>query len=366
MGLIKQCVLLACMAAALISCKTGADAMLSSADGSAAAALEETENAIVAFDAGFTREDLAAARGRIRDLEARPVSDREYRARLAAFSGRLYILEGRRSEAQKQLAVSREALPGCVQAAVLASRLEEDAAKRLGLIGEALKREEGELAGGELYIERARTFMDTGSYREAVAAFDTAFARLSPVYRQTYGPARDRAWELRNVQGGNTARLAQLDSLSWREAIELTRGETNLLTFLTAGRDWPAGDIFTRLAGRGFIPAAEPVSVTEFTGKPLMRDTVSRAGAAWYLWRLVAENRADKSLLDRYSSRYRTALNPQSPVADVPVGSVFFDAILGCVEWEIMNLSDGRNFSPSENVRGAAFLAMLAKAAAAR
>jgi hypothetical protein len=347
--------------------------MMSSADDSAVSGIEEIERLIVPFDAGFTKEDLVSARRRISELEAKPVEDRDYRARLAAWSGRLFLLEGSRSEAAKALAASREALPGNIPAAVLASRLERDAAKRLDLIAETLRLEAssgGHTAAadgsGELLIERARTFLEQGLYREAAAAFDMAFARLAEVYERTYRPDRDNAWDMRGVApgSGKTSEIAQLAVLTWRDAIELTKNETGLLTFLTAGRNRPAEEIFSQLAGREFIPARQSVSLTQMSGAATPDDALTRAGAAWYLWRLVAENLSDKSLLERYSSRYRPVRNPQSPIADVPVWSVFFDAILGCVEWEIMSLPDGAAFSPAASVRGTAFLAMLAKAEA--
>jgi hypothetical protein len=53
--------------------------------------------------------------------------------------------------------------------------------------------------------------------------------------------------------------------------------------------------------------------------------------------------------------------NARSPVGDLPMDSPFFDSILGCVEWEFMNLPDGRNFFPEERIRGSAFLDMLKK-----
>jgi hypothetical protein len=52
----------------------------------------------------------------------------------------------------------------------------------------------------------------------------------------------------------------------------------------------------------------------------------------------------------------------QSPIPDIPVESVFFDSVLGCVEREIMSLPDGKRFSPQERIRGTAFHAMLLKA----
>ncbi|MDR1178121.1 MAG: hypothetical protein LBK64_04770, partial [Spirochaetaceae bacterium] len=67
-----------------------------------------------------------------------------------------------------------------------------------------------------------------------------------------------------------------------------------------------------------------------------------------------------RSLLSRRSSQYRAG-GRNSPIPDVPLDSVFFDAVLGCIEREIMALPDGRNFQGSESIRGAAFYDMLKK-----
>ncbi|MDR1315742.1 MAG: hypothetical protein LBK13_02615 [Spirochaetales bacterium] len=347
----------------LFSCKTIQDDLYMSAEGLPGADLEEIENTIVALDAGHESAWLEAARRRIRELDAQPIQDRAFKAQLAAWSGRLYLLEGSRTRAEEQLAASRELLPGTIQASVLAARLERDAEKRLGIIEDALK---ADPASGELGIERARVFLEQGRYRESAAAFDTAFARLSAIYGQTYRADRDRAWDMRNIAPGQSAAaaLAQLSELSWGDVIELTTAETSLLTFLTAGKDWPKADLFSRLAARSIIPPSQAAGLEELpAGSPAISDTVLRSGAAWFLWHLVAENRSDKTLLTRYSSRYanRRPL-PSSPVADIPVSSIFFDSILGCVEREIMSLPDGKSFFPTQTIRGAAFLNMLTKA----
>jgi tetratricopeptide (TPR) repeat protein len=358
-----------CGAILFFSCQTAQkDLMLSSFDEAAGADITELEKLIVSFDAGFTPEQLAAARRYTGELERKPVQDRVFRAQLAAWSGRLYLLEQERRKAAEQLALSRELLPGSVQGMVLAARLELDFQKRLALIDEFLRLEP---SSGELTLERARTFLEMDHYREAAAAFDAAFARLSPeVYEAVYRPDRNRAWDMRNILPGaeaTTSEIVQRPVVSWRDVIQLTKTETGLLTFLTAGKEWSNEELFSRLADRSFIPAVQDAALTEMSaGNPSISGAVLRSGAAWFLWHLVAENRSDKSLLTRYSARYRNARNPASPIPDIPLGSVFFDSVLGCVEREIMTLPDGRIFAPNENLRGAAFLNMLGKAGQTR
>lgn len=346
------------------SCMTGPDdRVFSSVDESALLRMAELEKLIVSFDAGFTKADLAGARRLIEEMREKPLHDRTFTSRLAAYSGRLFLFEGSRSAAVRELAASRELLPANAAASVLAGRLEADAGKRLSVVEEALKLEP---ASGELAVERGLAFYELGRYQEAVAAFDTAFGRLEDFYGETYRPLRNTAWDMRGLSSGADGRTASLlsrEALTWEEAIELTKTQTGLLVFLTAGRDWPSEEIFFRLVQRSFIPPEQDAGLSEFpVRKPSLKDEVLRCGAAWFLWRLVAENRAEAGLLTRYSSRYRGGRTVQSPIPDIPVESVFFDSVLGCVEREIMSLPDGKRFSPQERLRGAAFHAMLLKA----
>jgi hypothetical protein len=154
----------------------------------------------------------------------------------------------------------------------------------------------------------------------------------------------------------------QNEWITWKDLIEITKAETDLLRFLTAGRDWPAEEIFNRLLDRSFIPLTQDIGLTEWPQtKPRPGAEVLRSGAAWFLWRLYAENRANRGLLSRYSSRYANTPNARSPIQDLSLTSPFFDSILGCVEFEFMSLPDGKNFNPGEKLRGSAYLAMLKK-----
>jgi len=334
--------------------------------------LAAVEEEIVNLESAPQLNAISQARRKINSLSRIP--DNEFQALLAAWSGRLYLLEGSPEDAQRELRRSRTMSQGNWVSVVLASRLETNPEKRLVLIEEAIKSEiyivrpdmqpEGP---GELQIEKGRALLETGRFQEAVAAFDLAFSLLGdkPFYRNNFTASRDRAWDLRNMDPGMEAKVLELvllDGMSWRDMIEITKTETDLLRFLTAGRDWPSDEIFRRLLERSFIPATRDIAMFEWpAGAPGPDEIVLRSGTAWFLWRLHAENRANRGLLSRYSSRYANMPNARSPINDLPLLSPFFDSILGCVESEFMNLPDGRNFFPDEKIRGAACLMMLKK-----
>jgi tetratricopeptide (TPR) repeat protein len=286
---------------------------------------------------------------------------------MAAWSGRLYLMEGRSSDAQREYRNSRNLSPVNTPQTVLSFRLERDPQKRLALIDASL---EADPETGEFLLERGRILLDLNRFSEAVAAFDASFIFLGekPFYEEAYKPFRDKAWELRDLraEGGRTMEIVGQDEISWTDIIELTKNENaELLRFLTAGRDWPAADIFSRLLERSFIPATQNIETLDWPQtKPPALQAVTRAGASWFLWRLYAANKgAGQGLLTQYSSRYSTTRGGRSPIPDLPLLSPYFDSVLGCVESEFLSLPDGRNFMPNEKFRAPEYLAALRKLA---
>ncbi|MDR1318391.1 MAG: hypothetical protein LBJ90_02105 [Treponema sp.] len=333
--------------------------------------MAELEGMIVTLDrndeaAAVRRAKISAARQRIADMEKEAGADPDYEARLRAWSGRLSIIEGRYSEAVRQQRLSLSLSPGNIPSIILGLRLEGDPAKRLELIDREISilPSRAPQGAGELWTERGRALFELGRFGEAAGAFDNAFAAgLDPVYRETYGQTRDRAWELRNAEGfGGDIGILEHGGLSWQDCISLAKNETRLLYFLTAGRDLGEAELFDRLLDRSFIPYTQDITRNEWPRtKPGIKDPVFRSGAAWFIWRLYAEARGDRGLLTRYSARYASGGSPRSPIPDLPPLSPFFDCILGCVETELMSLPEGRNFSPAEPIRGTEMLSILRK-----
>lgn len=310
--------------------------------------------AIVPLDTGRNSEKTVEARSLVRDLENREIKDTVFEARLLAWSGRLYLLEGKKPEAARALRRAQALASGETAVAVLESRLEPDLEKRLKYLDASR-----DLADTPaiLEIERARTLLELHRYHEAVAAFDSAFPVLPAYYRETYEDSRNRAWELRTLtpdHATGSGTIAMKPSITLEDAIILLRDETALFDNNTGGAYWTAERLYRDLNTRGIIPV-------DSVGTIRLQDTLTRAYAAWLLWQLTAEHRAQPSLKTRYSDRIRTLPNPRSPIEDVPHGSRWFDSVMGCVEWEIMNLPDGRKFFPDQPVSGISFVEMLSR-----
>ena len=339
--------------------------------------LVDVETAIIPLEAAIStggqneirrlQREITDARQMISNMEREVSADADFTGQLIAWSGRLAIIEGRYSEAVRLQRQSTSVSPGNFPLIILGIRLEGDPARRLEIIDREIAASSQRAAfasgSGELNIERGRTLFDLNRFSEAAGAFDTAFAaEINPVYRESYTNVRNRAWELRNTSGVETATIGVLvqESLTWNDCLRLITAETQLLRFITGGRTIPDAELFTRLVDRAFIPFTQDVTISEWpTARPRAAETVTRAGAAWLIWHLHAEARGDRGLLSRYSARYATGANPRSPITDLPPLSPFFDSILGCVESEFMSLPDARNFRPTQPIRGAELLTIL-------
>ena len=320
--------------------------------------------AVGASEARNKTKEITSARELLVQMEKEGSADADYSGRLIAWSGRLAILEGKYSEAARLYRQSVSVSPGTIPAVVLSVRLEGDPVKKLEIIEKELALlSQKSLGIGELNIEKGHTLTELKRFPEAVGAFDIAFSSgINKVYKDSYGRERDGAWELRNASGVNAGSLSLLgrETDTWNDCISLAKNETQLLRFITGGRNITDAEMFTRLVDRAFIPYTQDITVSQWpVARPKPDEAVTRAGAAFFIWHLYAEARADRGMLSRYSARYATGPNPRSPIADTPALSPFFDSILGCVETELLSLPDGRNFRPTQFIKGAELLTIL-------
>lgn len=314
------------------------------------AVLDAWERDLVLLESEPDRAALDTLRSRLAEAGTRPVLERPWSARLAALSGRAALLAQDRSAAERELRKALALNPADEVARVLEARLERNPEKRKSLLEAALGTAETQ---ARLRAELGRTLSAEGRYAEALAAFDASLPFLPEAYERAYGAERRRALALRDASSTPGPALLSDKPASLQDLAALVQAESSLVDFLTGGRDWAPGILFERLRSGGFYP--DPAA----PGNAAAR----RGDAAFLLWRLAANKKNDRSLLTRYTDRYRYRPNPASPVPDVPLDSPWFDSVLGCVERDIMELPDGRNFRPLDPVSGLDFYRWLRRAA---
>ena len=343
---------------ALVSCMTFQKDVLVSSDETTDGGFSlSMQSRLVPLDAAFfsgdSPETYAAERAHIiSEIQKRlafPELEKRTASRLYALLGRAYFIGGNTNEARK-----------CYDQAVRRYADDSEAivlGHRLGIVNlkEALSLRSGD---GVLVLESALSAYKAGRYDEAAGLFDTAFLLLAPFYKSAYSPLREKAWRLKDAVSDDKAlsKFLPLESLSLLQIIEITQASTQLLDIYTGGKKYGGEKLFSVVRGTGLLKS---VSGASDDAQLRSSSEASRILCARFLWNLRTAAGKNPNPL-RYSERYRRRML-SSPIRDVPLDSPDFDAVLGCVENELMTLRDGVNFYPEGKMSGAEFNASLTK-----
>ena len=232
---------------------------------------------------------------------------------------------------------------------VVRAALEPDPARSLALVEKGIAIAD---RTARLLCVRGEALLKAGRYAEAAQDLDEGLRSLDERYRALYGPDRERAFALarvaRDTSGGSPVQqpLSPDSVLTYRAMVEQALAQTRLLAALSPSANPTFAGILPALSSAGLLRDSSVAPDT-----PARRKDV-----AYFLWGLVARSEHDPTLLTRYRRKYTV-----SPVPDVSVDAPWFDAVLGTVEKEIIDLPDGMSFKPDDPVTGLAYQEMLAK-----
>lgn len=223
---------------------------------------------------------------------------------------------------------------------------------RLGLIEDAENIVIGRNQQPYITLEKALANYKQENYLEAVAQFDEAFISLDESYRQAYGQLRENAWLLRDISSSTDKDIRDLlkqDSITLAQMIDLIQGQGDLLYKYTGSKKIETNQALRQLKTQGLF-----YSINSWTDvDALTKETVlTRSLAARFLWNLYNDRRGTLGNPPKYSHQF---VSMGSPIQDVPLNSPDFDAILGCIEKEFMELPDGMNFYPEKPMSGMDF-----------
>jgi hypothetical protein len=304
---------------------------------------------------------LAALRTDLDRAAAQPGLNRRLRSRAEALKAEAALF-ARDLPAARKSTDSAAALTDAEEGVwIVRAALEPDPAARLSLMNTGVARADEK---SRLLCERGEELLKAGKYAEAAqdldeglrgldARFGARAERLRVLpYRALYGQDRDRAFSLAQAarDGGAGSVTDQPGSLELRLTvrgmIERASSETRFLAALSPDPKPSFGALLPAVKEAGLLldPTASPDA-------PALRKSI-----AFFLWGVISRTEHDPKLLTRYRLKYTT-----SPVPDLDVDAAWFDAALGVVEREVMDLPDGIHFNPDAPVTGLEYLGFLAK-----
>lgn len=258
-------------------------------------------------------------------------------AKLLAFQGRLFLISNRPSLAKEYYQQSLSTYQGEVQNIILGNRL--------GLIEDLSTQKVAKSQMPYLILEMAIDAYKTEDYLQAIAKFDEAFISLDDFYREAYETLRNEAWKLRNISsdlGSREVNVLKQNSMTIGQMLSFIQNSTDVLFRFTGSKKYSEEGLFKQLLNTQLLYPLNGEKEESLLSKD---EVLSRRYAARFLWNLYLEKNGGSGNIN-YAEQF--AKMGFSPILDLPLTSPDFDAILGCVEKEFLDLPDGENFFPEE------------------
>ena len=316
-------------------------------------ALADIEAALVMQRGAPNTERLGHIRAEINALLQAPSTDSSYLARLYALAADAALLLRQPSEARTQLALAKRYSEYDEYVQLVTARLIAEPEKRLAYLEERITQEP---AAYRLKAEAGSLFFAAKDYRNALAAFDASLSFLPDAYQQYYRPQREQCVQLYTVDSASVTesseKILQANPISLVEMAALTQDSTNALDFITGTAVWRPPLLAKTLQQAGWY----------HPDRDVLKDSASKKDAALFLWRLI--NGSDEQRLTQYTRYYTN--KRRLPIPDVLMDGIYFDAIVGSVEEDVVPLADGKHFEPDTPVSGLEFYRWLLKADAIR
>lgn len=292
-------------------------------------------------------------------------------ARLRAFEGLLNKMAGKTWEAEAAYQEAKNLQKGDRYVQLLGTRLEKTIEKSLSTVDDILFIDE---KNSIILLEKGKLLYRQNRFNEAVAVFDNAFMLFDSEgykeYRQAYTPLRNNAWELNKISDvKNASNFDNIDlqaNLNLKNMVELTLSNSTLLdSYKISGKQKLKTDkLIQNLEKSGYFSSAaakDQKNQTLTSADMLNAQFINRKLCARFIWNAYVRKNGNLSMLSRYSDKYKKANRTKSPVFDVPVEDIDFDAVLGVIENEFMEMPDGKNFNPEEAVTNLQFITWLKK-----
>lgn len=316
-------------------------------------ALADIEAALVMQRGAPNTERLGHIRAEINALLQAPSTDSSYLARLYALAADTALLLRQPSEARTQLALAKRYSEYDEYVQLVTARLIAEPEKRLAYLEERITQEP---AAYRLKAEAGSLFFAAKDYRNALAAFDASLSFLPDAYQQYYRPQREQCVQLYTVDSASVTesseKILQANPISLVEMAALTQDSTNALDFITGTAVWRPPLLAKTLQQAGWY----------HPDRDVLKDSASKKDAALFLWRLIIGS--DEQRLTQYTRYYTN--KRRLPIPDVLMDGIYFDAIVGSVEEDVVPLADGKHFEPDTPVSGLEFYRWLLKADAIR
>ena len=283
-------------------------------------------------------------------------------SQLQSLNGLVYLMENKTKKAQECYNEAKKQQQNNTYILLLNSRLQKTPEESLQVLEQSIKIDS---ENQTLILEKGKLLYSLNEYDKAIAAIDEALmisdSTNNPQYREYYSNFRSQVWQLYNSQIATVKTSKDVNlaaNLTKDSMLVLTTENSSLLKDFTAGTKMSTSELTKKLTAYGtFSSALDPNNANHTADQILKSSAITRVMAARFLWNLYVEKKSKPELKTRYSTRYQKI--GKSPIEDIDVSDEDFDAVMGTVENEIMELPDGKSFFPQNVMSNLEFVTIL-------
>lgn len=357
-------ILAGCFCLAFFSCASLQEDILVQTDSESSVTKETSsfEDSFIDFDSSVLSGSVVSMKEMdrfISDVESKLSAHTEpaLSARLQAFEGLVLLLEKKTKKSSESYEKAKALQSGDAYVLLLNARLQKTISESLELLNEYLSFD----SDNPLFLlEKGIMLYKNKNYGEAVACMDSAFLifeqKNETVYREKYGVLRDTAWKFHST-GASVISADPGATITCERMVMLTMENTGLLDDFTLDSKMQASALVKKLDAAGYFSAVGDIDADGFSSKELISSgEITRTLCARFLWNVYVRETGNMKLLNAYSTRFSRRGNGVSPVSDIPMNSIDFDACIGVVEKEIINLTDGLLFEGDKPVSEIEFI----------
>ena len=288
-----------------------------------------------------------------------------------AFEGLLYKMAGKKRDAETAFTGARSLQKGDRYVQMLECRLAKSTEESLELVEKKLAVDS---ENPVLQLEKGKLLYQLNKYDKAVSVIDNAFILFDNEglrsYRIFYNPLRRYIWDLNQVYGSDSSSQEQKSLndlqqiLNLEGLVKLTLENTSLLdNYKAVSQKQKMPALITNIEKAGyFSSAADQQNAARSSEYITGSDEITRKMCARFIWNAYVRSKGNLKMFTVYSEKYRKSGRTKSPLADISVDDADFDAVLGLVEKEIMELPDGKRFEPDLPVTRLQFITWIRKA----
>lgn len=325
------------------------DVMVSSGDAVILQEADNFEDRFWEFTAAALNEQVVSSKeldAFVSDAEKKITSHTEpvLASRLYALQGLVSLMNGKNKKASECYDKAKALHSGEEYVLLLASRLQNGFDAKINALNEYLLFDSDNPV---FLLEKGILLGKTGDYTQSVASFDKAFLIFdykdtNNKFRERFESYRNSMWKMHSSGIEANGNLNFSNTLGTERMAVLATERSGLLEDLLAGVKLSPKELVKKLDASGYLTASGDSDGSLCSSNDYYNGAViTRKLCARFLWNLYVRGKGNLKLLTANSQRYARQKNPKSPIEDLELSSSDFDAVLGVVEKDIMDLNGG-------------------------